>query len=228
MKILLVVHGFPPRNMAGTETYTFNLAKELKKENEVRVFYRFANPQIEDYTLEKGSFSQIPYWAINNCYQKDNSFKAYYCQKELEKPFISCLKDFNPDLVHFTYILGGLSANYLHITRNFGSKIVVTLTDFVLLCARGQLLNRKNEICAGPRKGINCVPCLWGEKVDKNPKFIHKILKIGGPSSAYRESLAEIKKRLKFLKDALMQADVIIAPTKFLESKYNSNFKFKR
>ena len=220
MKILLVAHGFPPRNVAGTETYTFNLAKELIKKEEVSVFYRFADPKIENYTVEKGFFSGIPYWAINNCYQKNNSFEAYYRNKELERSFVSCLKNFHPDLVHFTYILGGLSADYPHLVRDFGAKIVITLTDFVLLCARGQLLNRQNEICAGPKNGINCVPCLWGKDAGKKTGLINKIKKRGSLFSVSRGRLGEIRQRLYFLKNSLTQAQIIIAPTRFLGNKY--------
>ena len=39
MRILQVIHGYPPYYMAGSEVYTYNLARELAKSNEVFVFY---------------------------------------------------------------------------------------------------------------------------------------------------------------------------------------------
>ena len=38
MRILQVIHGYPPYYMAGSEVYTYNLARELAKSNEVFVF----------------------------------------------------------------------------------------------------------------------------------------------------------------------------------------------
>ena len=40
MRIALVVHKFPPSNVGGTETYTYNLARALSKEHDVFVFCR--------------------------------------------------------------------------------------------------------------------------------------------------------------------------------------------
>ncbi len=37
MRIALVVHKFPPSNVGGTETYTYNLARALSKEHDVFV-----------------------------------------------------------------------------------------------------------------------------------------------------------------------------------------------
>ena len=164
-KILYVVHGFPPRNVAGTETYTFSLARERARDYQVRVFYRLADPEKEEYSVEKGVYKDLAYWAINNTYRADNSFEAYYLNPELEPPFRACLDDFKPDLIHFTYLLGGLTARYIHIAKEYNLPILVTLTDFILLCGWGQLLDRNGEICNGTNGGLNCLPCLWRESL---------------------------------------------------------------
>ena len=52
MRIVQVIHGFPPRNMAGSEVYTYNLSKELSKRHEVIVFYRISDTQQEEYATE--------------------------------------------------------------------------------------------------------------------------------------------------------------------------------
>ena len=120
IRILYVVHGFPPRNVAGTETYTFSLAREIARQHEVRIFYRFADPEKEEYFVEKGNHQGLDYWAINNTFRENNTFEAYYLNPELEPAFRTCLKDFKPDLVHFTYLLGGLTARYIHIVKKYG------------------------------------------------------------------------------------------------------------
>ena len=225
MKILYVVHGFPPRNVAGTETYTFSLAREIARGHKVGVFYRFADPEKEEYCLEKGTYQGLDYWAINNTFRKNNTFEAYYLNPELEPAFRSCLDNFKPDLVHFTYILGGLTATYISIAKEYHLPVVVTLTDFVLLCCRGQLLNRERRLCKGPESGLNCVPCLWGEPLSFGNKLLPNLFKKIFPSkwiarSLSNENLRKMRSRLDFLHRTIKKADVVIAPTQFLGDTY--------
>jgi hypothetical protein len=49
MRILLIIHGYPPYYMAGSEVYTYNLARELAKNNEVFVFCRFEDKTVPLY-----------------------------------------------------------------------------------------------------------------------------------------------------------------------------------
>jgi len=224
-KILYVVHGFPPRNVAGTETYTFSLAQEIAKTQQVRIFYRFADPEQGEYAIEKGTYKGLDYWAVNNTYRANNSFEAYYLNADLEPPFRACLDDFRPDLVHFTYVLGGLTARYIHIAKEYDLPILVTLTDFVLLCGWGQLLDRNGEICNGPNGGLNCVSCLWGESLPLRNKFLPGFLKKVLPPAwiakmTPSENLKKTTTRLDFLLNTIRQADAIIAPSQFLGDTY--------
>ena len=84
MKILYVVHGFPPRNIAGTETYTYYLAQGASREHDVGVFYRFADPAKAEYVTERGIYRGIEYWAVNNTYRQRSDFQAYYRHRELD------------------------------------------------------------------------------------------------------------------------------------------------
>lgn len=43
MKILKVIHGYPPYYSAGSEVYSQTLAHELANNNEVQVFTRYEN-----------------------------------------------------------------------------------------------------------------------------------------------------------------------------------------
>ena len=51
MRILQVIHGYPPHYMAGSEVYTYNLARELAKSNEVFVFCRFEDKSLPLYQI---------------------------------------------------------------------------------------------------------------------------------------------------------------------------------
>lgn len=50
MKVLLVIHGYPPRYNAGSEVYTQSLARALADRHEVRVFARYEDPFVAHYS----------------------------------------------------------------------------------------------------------------------------------------------------------------------------------
>ena len=67
MKILKVIHGYPPLFNAGSEVYSQTLCNELSKENEVHVFTREENPYFPEFHLRKDRIKeklQVHY--INN------------------------------------------------------------------------------------------------------------------------------------------------------------------
>lgn len=51
MRVLLIIHGYPPYYMAGSEVYTYNLARELAKSNEVFVFHRIEDKSLPLYQI---------------------------------------------------------------------------------------------------------------------------------------------------------------------------------
>ncbi|MFQ5480765.1 MAG: hypothetical protein ACE5DW_05770, partial [Thermodesulfobacteriota bacterium] len=59
MRVALVIHGFPPANMTGSEVYTYNLAVELATRHEVFVFHRVAAPESEELAVEKKQYKGL-------------------------------------------------------------------------------------------------------------------------------------------------------------------------
>ena len=53
MKILQAVHGFPPESRAGTELYTYSLAKELRRRQELHVFHPSTTSRTKEYSVNK-------------------------------------------------------------------------------------------------------------------------------------------------------------------------------
>ncbi len=68
MKILKVIHGYPPYYSAGSEVYSQTLAHELANNNEVQVFTRYENSFLPDFyytTVLDSSDSRILLHLIN-------------------------------------------------------------------------------------------------------------------------------------------------------------------
>lgn len=222
-----MVHSPPPAEggAGGTEVYTFTLARELGRSEEVLAFTRVAEPELPEYTLSKRAYQGVEYWAVNNTYRLGSDFELHYHNPALNKPFKDCLKEFRPEIVHFTYVLGGLSASFIRIARESGAGVVFTLTDYNFICPWGQLLTGEGEICGGPREGLNCLPCFFKEDLSPRLGAIRRWMVNTLPASlavrlVKHPRLLKVNQRIKFLRRMLQEADLVIAPTRSLGSRY--------
>ena len=68
MRVLLIVHGYPPDAVGGTEIYTRDLAEALASRSDVEVFVltRAANPRVPDGTVRHELREGIRIAWINN------------------------------------------------------------------------------------------------------------------------------------------------------------------
>ena len=224
MKILLTVHGYPPEKVGGTETYTMNLARAIKKENELAVFTRTSSAG-EEYALDMREDAGIKIWSVRNTYSRHDDYELHYRNPYIEPAFAKALDEFRPDIIHFTYLLGGLSASYLTMAVERGIRSVITLTDFHFLCAWGQLLTPEGSECPGPEEGLRCSMCFAGENPYAGLNWWEKWrTKRLPPEEQARKSnapgLVRMRERIKYLRDVLNRADVVISPTRFLQDVY--------
>lgn len=227
MRILLVVHS-PPQaegGAGGTEIYTFALAREFGRSEEVLVFTRVAEPDLPEYTLSRRIYQGVEYEAVNNTYRWGNDFELHYHNPSLNKPFKDCLKEFRPQIVHFTYVLGGLSASFIRLARESGAGVVFTLTDYNFICPWGQLLTSDEKICEGPREGLNCLLCFFKEELGPELGTIRKWMVDNLPAPlavrlVKNPRVLKVNRRIRFLRRMLQEADLIIAPTRSLSSRY--------
>jgi hypothetical protein len=70
VKILFVVHGFPPRALGGTEIHTRALARSLQRDcgHEVAVLTRDADPQVAEFSVTAQMQDGLQLFAINNTF----------------------------------------------------------------------------------------------------------------------------------------------------------------
>lgn len=149
MKILLVIHGYPPHYMAGSEVYTSTLANELAQQAEVAVFTRTENPYTQDYSVKDTLISGVLVRRVNKP-SRDYTFRDKYKDEAIDAIFRDMLREFKPDVIHVGH-LSHLSTNIPVIARKeFGIPVVFTAHDFWMGCYRGQLMNHTRTICEGP------------------------------------------------------------------------------
>jgi len=201
MKILQVIHGFPPYYMAGSEVYTYNLCQELKKENEVFVFTRIENPYEDPYTISDEEYHGIRIRRINKP-QRDYTLTDKYLDGKMDELFGQYLEEINPDVVHIGH-LSHLSTNLPRIAKEHNCPVIYTLHDFWLKCYKGQLVKPDLKICEGP-SDENCLDCVkrtFKEKWD----------------------IDDVKKYRTHMNDVFQHIDRFLSPSKFLLEFHASN-----
>lgn len=160
MRILQVIHGFPPYYMAGSEVYTYNLTKELAKRDEVFVFTRIENPFENSYAFYDENIDGVYIRRVNKPL-RDYTFEDKYLDEKMDTVFREYIQKIEPDIIHFGH-LSHLSTNLVNIAKEeLRVPIIYTIHDFWLFCYRGQLVDNSHNICTGP-SDENCYGCASG------------------------------------------------------------------
>ena len=157
MKVLKVIHGFPPDYMAGSEVYSYNLVKELLNQGiETLVFTRVENEFDENYKVYDEKYENINIIRVNKP-KRDYIYEDKFYDEDIDKIFKKYLEQIKPNIVHFGH-LSHLSTNLIKIAKEFNIPIVYTIHDFWLFCVKGQMINQNGEICNSPSVE-NCTKC---------------------------------------------------------------------
>lgn len=202
MRVLIVIHGYPPFYMAGSEVYTYNLARELSKQNEVYVFHRIEDTSKPLYQTTDTHDGEVRIRYINN-YEPGNAvFEDKYLNPRVDDAFREYVRAVKPDVVHIGH-LSHLSIQIPVIAkREFGLPVVFTIHDFWMFCHRGQLINPDGwKICPLPNVGM-CTRCA--------------AFHYGKPD--FQEE--DIRRRDWHIERAIECIDVFLAPSHTLEKFY--------
>jgi len=231
MKILQVAHSFLPYTMAGTEVYSYRLAKELAKRHELFVFFRINNPKAEEYSVKRENFEGLETYAINNTFSRCRSFRDTYRNSEIDKKFGELLDKIKPEIVHIHHLLF-LSHGLVDEIKKRNIPVVYTLHDYWLLCYKGQLIKDDLSICnnASVQQCRDCLKYLLS--IRRNSLFLYNLLRKRLPAALVR-GLKKIHlffgkkvmaKRLEEFfvstKELYLKIDLFIAPTKFMRDKF--------
>ncbi len=213
MKILYVIHNFPPWSFGGAEIYAHHIAQAVGARHEVRVFAREPAPKPENYQVRDLVHDGVSVRAVKfTPHPASHPLEAFTSQlsnRRIEKIFEEYLKDFDPDIVHFQHTMG-LSPALIGVAKRRGLPVVHTLHDYWYMCRQVQLLTLDRRICSGPGSGMKCRQCLSSRFV-RNSALGSLVRWAGGLLYVYRTS------RMRRL---LCQADLLITPSRFLKQKF--------
>ena len=217
MKILKVIHGYPPLYSAGSEVYSQLLCSELIKQGcEVIVFTRQENAYKEAYAIEwliDPNCPKIRICLVNMVHHRDG-----YRESAVDTIFRQLLQEYRPDIVHIGH-LNHLSTSLVIEAWRCKIPIVLTMHDFWLMCPRGQFLQLahfKGEdlypLCHSQQDETCARNCYWrsfscqddAEDVAYWTQWVHK-------------RMTHIKKEI------IPKLDLLIAPSKYLMERALKN-----
>jgi rhamnosyltransferase len=201
MRIVQVVHEFPPDAWAGTDLVTLYLSQALRaRGHEVTVLARTADPTAAEFSLREEQMDGLAVVRIINNHTQTGTFRLFYDNTYFNDPFRDLLDRLRPDVVHFQH-LAHLSVNLIPLAASLGYPTVLSLHDFFFPCHRIHLINAEQRLCPGPERGERCVSCL--RDIAPAEDVLH---------------------RFTHMEQVLQTPDVILAPSVFLAQKILEHF----
>jgi glycosyltransferase involved in cell wall biosynthesis len=206
VRILHIVHQYPPDHLGGTELYTQSLARRQAAVGHVVSVYaplagggREREPALEHgvriYRQAIGSDGRLAVFLRTFWSRQAAGFLENVLDRE------------RPDLVHVQHLMG-LPARLVDELNRRTIPYVFTLHDYWTQCANAQLLtNYDHTLCAGPDRFLNCARCVQARG--------------GMPDLAIaRHGLAPLlARRNRLLSDVLSGVQALIAPSDFVREE---------
>ena len=201
MRILQIVHGFPPDAWAGTELVTCYLAQALRaRGHTVTVLTRTEDRTADEFSLREEQADGVTVVRVVNNHTQTTTFRLFYDNHFYDELFLRLLARTRPNVVHFQHI-AHFSASLIPLAAAQGYSVVLSLHDFFFPCHRIHLIDAEGKLCPGPERGERCGPCLQGIA-----------------------SQEDIFHRLATMQQAMLAAQLIITPSVFLSEKIAGYF----
>lgn len=209
MRILLLVHQYPPDHIGGTELYTQAVAQILaQRGHQVTVFYRGAT---RGTSLERREEGSVAIWRAPSAGSAHRRFLATFRDASIVEGFAHVLHEARPDWLYVQHLMG-FPVAILRSARERDIPVAVTLHDYWWVCANAQLLtNYDGQLCAGPRAYLNCARCLLARAG------------IGNWWPAVPAAALAASWRSQQLRSALLGANRLVAPSRFVQKWYNAH-----
>jgi glycosyltransferase involved in cell wall biosynthesis len=227
VRILVVSNGFPPRGKWGTEFYTQELVRGLAaRGHELCVMHPERGGARPRGTVEEVDAGGIRVFLLHNADDPNRAYASSYADPIAERAFADVLARVEPELVHFTYLLWGLSVRLVSVAAERGVPGVVTLTDYGLLCHRGQMFDHRLRACGGPHPASVCARCIRTPSRWDGGGFARAAKLAAARTAAFAGGLGrvvvtrDVERREEACRAALDAARALIAPTRVLAERF--------
>ncbi|MCB9764280.1 MAG: glycosyltransferase [Alphaproteobacteria bacterium] len=222
-RVLHVVHGHPAQGAGGgTERYVRAIAAGAGAPVLTRDRRADAPPG-----LQRTDLGDHALWSFRA--PARSGFEASWRCPEAEAALVDVVRQERAEVVHVHH-LAHLDLGLPRTARELGAAVVLTLHDYHLACARGQLVDRDLKRCAGPAPE-RCARCLAEHLRASGPlaRLAPLVRRVGlesagrralaGPAPRPRD-VARSEARAAAARQALAAAHRVLAPSRSLAERF--------
>lgn len=162
MRILLVVHGYPPECTGGTELYVRKVAQSLSQAGHV---IQVVSGSLQWFHQDRVSEDLIDNIHVSRIHRSDPFHERWdksFCPTA-GAAFEKILIKFKPDLVHVHHWMR-LSRDFVEIARRRRIPSIVTLHDLWTTCLRIDRSLEGEVFCPRTLDPTHCVACVGGAR----------------------------------------------------------------
>ena len=217
MKVLKVIHGYPPLYNAGSEVYSQTLCRALAARHEVHVFTREEDPYRPEDAMRVAADPGDPRVVLHivNVSRARDRFR----HAAVDQRFVEVLDSFHPDVVHVGH-LNHLSTTLVQEAAGREIPVVFTLHDYWLQCPRGQFIQMFPEdtaaswaLCDGQEDRRCAERCyqryFTGATDEREQDVAHWTSWVG--------------RRMKSVRAMVELVDTFVAPSLYLHDRFKSD-----
>ena len=225
MRIAHVIHGYPAQSMGGTGLYVHALAQALESAGH-RV--AIVSPDPSGRTRQIGGDHRVEHWCVGT--QRASRWSDTW--NGAIQPWTEWCNEWKPDVVHVHHLSGWP----LSLIEHTPCRTVLTLHDYAVPCARGQLLTADLNSCSGPEP-TRCTQCLGpalksnpivtaiGRLMARVPSVYTRARRLIAPSNT--QSHPAVDARMTAARRALDAADCVLSPSHDLAQRM-ANLGFRQ
>ena len=229
MRIVFVVHTFFPNWHAGTEVYTRSLARKVIENGHEALIVCYEPPAPQDafegIRVFDTVYEGLPVYRISFHKRHQWSHLADYYDPAMEEHLFRYFSSARPDVVHVVHAMHLTTAS-IWAAKRLRLPVVATATDFWAICPTFQLVRWDESLCGGPN-ALACLACTgqdvagtWPRRLAANKlvsaalaPVVTALAAVPVDRAPWQASLLWLSHRRRWMKKALSQVDVLVAPT---------------
>ena len=246
MRIVLAVHAFPPRSVAGVEVYTLRLAQGLRaRGHDVHVLAAVHDLDAPPGAVRRRSHAGVDVVEIVSVHAA-GTLEATYDDPVVDAAGAAVFDELRPECVHFQHLLN-LSSGLVAAARRAGARTVFTLHDYWLSCPRDGLRMREDLSLCQSMDHRACAACLAASPYLAPPlqrglagaarrlglgRYLHRLHDVApaateGLLRLLRRTVPEpgaglaegMDRRARRLQRVVAEIDLVLAPTAFARDR---------
>ncbi|HEX5069596.1 MAG TPA: glycosyltransferase [Vicinamibacterales bacterium] len=250
MRVLQVIHQFPPYSSQGSEVYCDHLSRCLREAgDDVRVFHVSNTDRRRPRRLERLTLDGLPtYHCIDGA---EYARVAAWPNGFLRRQFQAVLDEFKPQVSHFHNYLS-LGDDLVTLARAAGA-VLYTLHDYGLMCPNSLLLRSDGQLCGKASSDFfqDCCPELirtahhlpaalmtqipplarWRRYADQQTRpGLRRVMRSGvriAESLLGQPAVTDVAVKREFFlartRQIFRDANLFLAPSEFLRQRYISS-----